>query len=138
MVARLKSRRAVSLLEIMFAVGLLAAVSLALMGLFGFTLRLTGQNRDAVTATHLGHAVLEKLAAGNCQVPAAAATFSGQPAVADWPPAPYPEITVGDVPYSLQVVSTPVPGVPGLVAVQVLVSWAQSKKVTLHAYHHRP
>lgn len=125
----------------MFAVGLLAAVSLTLMGVFGMGIRLTGQNRDSVTATQLGHAVLEKLASGMCQVPAGTVSCDGAvptPAIKGWPPAPYPGATVGDVHYTLRVATAPVAGVPGLFSVQVMVSWSERKNVTLHAYHHRP
>lgn len=131
-------RRGINLAEIMLAVGILAVAMLALIGVFTSGLRLLAQSRDSQTATQLARQVLEQVrVSGN--VPHNALTFDGStptPAVAGFPPAPYPTATVANLPFTLFVTTQPIR--PDFVAVRVEVRWQQKHRVMTESCFYAP
>jgi hypothetical protein len=134
-------KRAITLAEVVLALGLMVLVVLTVMALFGKGLRLSSKNRDAVAATQLANSLHERLVGGTITLPGGATSFDGsipQAAVSGFPPAPYPAQTVDATDYTLKVTTAPVATVANLVQVSVEVSWHGNHKVRVDSYHYRP
>jgi type II secretory pathway pseudopilin PulG len=130
-------RRGISLLEVMFAVGLLGMSALFLMGLSMSGLRLSGHNREATVAAKLGQQLFETVRHRSTVWPAGTQTWRGKnndPQVQGFPPNPYPAATIDQQTYYLTVHTEPVVGETGLMNMQVTLTWGNGHQTTLQSY----
>lgn len=128
-------RRAVSLLEVLCAMSILAVAALAIAQVFISGLGLMTQSRDMQAAAEVGRQLLEQVRVSGTIPPNA--TFDGSvpdPQVNGFPPAPYPVGTVDGKPYTLVVTTQPVPGSPDVKAVGVEVRWGDNHRARLQTY----
>jgi type II secretory pathway pseudopilin PulG len=127
--------RGLSVLEMMLALGILAAAVLGLVLLFGSGLQLQRQSADVTRATEVGRTFLETLRSqGGKAMPTAHARFDGRiNQVSDpstgFPPAPYPSLDVDGRTYRL-VVELAVHSASRK-SVKVEVYWDQNSRVVL-------
>ncbi len=125
-------KRALTLLEILLATFLIAVALLALVGVHLEGLRLTRQGREFTRATDLAGALLESVQdLGYDQIPPDGLFdgAKGDPAVAGFPPSPYPGVTLDSQHFDLKVVAKSRD--VHLKSVHVEVSWGGKHKVVL-------
>lgn len=116
-------RRAFTLAELLLSLGLISLGVLALMGVLTISLRTSTQSRQSTQSAQLAQELFEGIRKkGHC--PTGTVTYTGQAALDDFPPRPYPSRTVEGTEYSLQVSSQPVSGKPSLYSVKVRVLWS--------------
>ncbi len=116
-------RRGFTLAELLLSLGLISLGVLALMGVLAVSLRSSTQSRQATQSAQLAQELFEGIRQkGNC--PSGAVAYTGQAAVDDFPPRPYPTRTIEGTEYSLRVTSQPVAGKLALYSVTVRVLWS--------------
>lgn len=127
--------RALSLAEVIIAVGVLAIAILAITGMFTRGFIMLGQSRQVTEATNAGQALLETMTARD-PAEISEGVFDGRiptPPNSDigFPPAPYPRTEQG---YPMVVRASRTGAPPGTVSVIVEVHYSQNSKVTLATY----
>ena len=131
--ARPLKRRGYSLLEILFAVGLLSFALLTMIGVYASGFKLLANGRDLTAATDVARGALTALQEVRfSDLPDAATTYDGRAAGAapqDFPPAPWPSTTVNHRKFALVVAVRP--RTPTLKELTVSVYWGPSGRVTL-------
>lgn len=134
-------RRGFSLLEVIFALALLAALALGLLALFINGLKLSTQNRETTKCAKVAQQLLENLRDRSLEFPKTPQNFratQSDPQMNGFPPAPYPRLVLGIQKYFVNVQIEPVTGQLHLYSVRVLVSWPDgSHRVELQTYYLR-
>ncbi len=131
--------QAVSLVEVMIAVAILAVALLAILGVFIGGLELMAHSQEATVGHEIARAMLEEIsAADRSTLPTANSTFDGTvptgQTLAGFPPAPYPEVVIDGRRYIISVQTRQVVGTTVSVAVEV--SWGQPGGAKLETYLH--
>jgi len=122
----LKRRLALTLAEVIIAVGLLGLATLSLMAVFIGGLRLMSRSEVRTSASNLGNAVLESITdiGGFHAIPDTDRTFDGNvpdPTSSGFPPSPYP----GNAEFTITVETKIVTA--STRAVQVTVRWDEGR-----------
>lgn len=117
------NRRGSSLLENLLAVSLLATALLTVLGVFIGGLQLIQRSQKVTIATGAAREIIERSKGMIGNLPGGTSTFDGRmnpapPAVAGFPPAPYPRLIQGDLSMPI-VVSTRRSGDKTTIEVQV-------------------
>lgn len=119
-------RKGFSLIEVVFAVALLAVLALGLLALFINGLKLSTQNREATKSAKVAQQLLENLRDRSLEFPKTPQDFralDGDPPINGFPPNPYPRVDLGGQEYLVNVQLEPVAGHLHLYSVRVQVSW---------------
>ena len=127
--------QALSLAEIIIAVGILAIAILAIAGMFTHGIVMLGQSRQVTDATNAGQACLERITARGPEG-ISEGVFDGRvptPANSDaqFPPQPYPRTEQG---YPMVVRATRVGAPVGTIGLTVEIYYSSRSKVTLATY----
>lgn len=134
-------KRGFSLLEVIFAIALLAVLALGLLALFINGLKLSSQNRETTKCAKVAQQLLENLRDRSLEFPKTPQTFrasQSDPQVNGFPPAPYPKLLLGRQEYFVDVQIEPVTGHLHLYSVRVQVGWPDgSHPVELQTYYLR-
>ncbi|MBI3924008.1 MAG: hypothetical protein HY319_00555 [Armatimonadetes bacterium] len=129
------SRRGLTLLEIMIALGITSFTLLTMIGVYASGLHLMARSKGITTGTELGREVLEMAREqGFTSVPAEEVTYDGRVpdpghAFLGFPPEPYPAATVDGKTYPMVVKVSPVSD--QLKSITVQVYYDGGSKVTL-------
>lgn len=136
--SRCRAGSGVSLVEVLFAVGLLTVVLAALTTVFLGGLRLLRQAQEVATASSLARQEMEKIKERDYTgFPSTAVVYDGRAGDAPsggFPPAPYPRQDLGKQ-YFLVVRSNPIDDKLQKVAVEI--HWDVSKVQSLETILHR-
>ncbi len=130
---------AYSLAEVIFAIGLLALCLFVLMGVMISSLKLSGQNSEAVQAQQFAQQLLEKSRPPTL-ISATSQIYDGRqsnPPINGFPPAPYPSAQVAGQDYKFLVRVEP-ETTPKLVSVHVTVFYGDSHQVDLESSIFQP
>ena len=133
-------KRALSLLEVILAIGILAVAILSLVLLFTSGIRLMTQSSNLTRATEVGREFMETTkSSGFSNLPAGPLAYDGRKndpvdAATGFPLAPYPVVNQDGRDYHLVVRISPESGT--LKRVEVDVYWDGNSKMTLETYIH--
>ncbi len=119
-------RRALTLLEVLISLGLVAIALIAIVTVFLTGLRSTRVKEQTAVANDLCHQLIER-SKGLGGLPTSSMTFDGSvptPAVGGFPPGPYPGTQVAGQKYVLTVDVKPKGGDPDVFIVHVTARWS--------------
>jgi uncharacterized protein (TIGR02598 family) len=134
--------RGLSLIEVLLAIGLVAVAALTMISMFLYGLEASAKSSDIAAATAVGQQIVERVRRmhklqGFGATPTGSFVFDGrvpQPAVANFPPSPYPEATLNKRRYPVVVTGTQPSGF--LKTMRVEVYYEPGKKITLETHIH--
>lgn len=129
-------RRGFSLAEMVVALGLLAAASLVVIGVFTSGLSYMGQTEQHTVAHEISRELLERVRAGGgyTALPAGPRVFDGREGQAPdgaFPPSPYPGVVLEGQSYDMVVRVADHPTLVGVRAVRVEVYWGKTGRTVV-------
>lgn len=121
-------------MEVLLGMALLTLAFLAVAGVFSRQLQMVTRAKEMTEAAEIGQRLLDEIRKDDRTLPSTAMTFQPStpplPGPPQFPPPPFPSLVGGMGNYQISVKVEP-GSVPDVILVEVLVSWADGRGVTL-------